>query len=449
MKTKICEYCKQEFAPKRSDARFCSSTCKSKYWYEYKNSEVIPDKSTLQSTLKGVISENTEVNEPPVKAENYTIIKRITNEYISLKNKLDALCKERDNFERRIKSTQKEIESIRNNNGENFEYFTTVSTAILIDPSFKKPVKNILGGAGGYFGAKCINALFRDDREKRKALQIANKSAELARLNVYYSSLCGEIKKSEENISSIDKFESVSVPFKPILNQDLVKDLMKKTEDKRVLTDNSKETPALHVNYTNNQPAVSSEKIITSCDLAKYNYNALNFTGKWYELFGLPATQFQCVIHGKPGEGKSTFAVLFAQYLAENFGNVIYISGEEGFSKTLKDKFVNNNALSENLHVADLCNYDDIIKEVPKDYYHFIFIDSLNNMRIDAEKLKLLKERYKESAFITICQATKDGKMRGSLEIIHDVDIEVVVSNGLATTNKNRFKEKGKEFKVF
>jgi hypothetical protein len=32
--------------------------------------------------------------------------------------------------------------------------------------------------------------------------------------------------------------------------------------------------------------------------------------------------------------------------------------------------------------------------------------------------------------------------MRGSNEIIHNADIGVIVVNGLATTHKNRFKEK-------
>jgi hypothetical protein len=45
-------------------------------------------------------------------------------------------------------------------------------------------------------------------------------------------------------------------------------------------------------------------------------------------------------------------------------------------------------------------------------------------------------------------QLTKNGKMRGSYEILHDCDIAVKVENGVATTTKNRFKEKGMEFSV-
>ena len=36
------------------------------------------------------------------------------------------------------------------------------------------------------------------------------------------------------------------------------------------------------------------------------------------------------------------------------------------------------------------------------------------------------------SALITISQSTKDGKMRGSYEIIHDSDIAVAASGGIA-----------------
>ena len=183
-----------------------------------------------------------------------------------------------------------------------------------------------------------------------------------------------------------------------------------------------------------------SEKIISSQDLQKLDYKALFFKDRWADFFGRPSLNFHCVIHGMSGEGKSTFAIQFANYLAENFGKVVYISGEEGFSKTFKDKFTNNNAVSENLFVADLRKLDDVLQEVPNDEFNFIFVDSLDNMRIDADGMKNLRKYYKDSALITISQSTKDGKMRGSYEIVHDSDIAVKVENGIGTTTKNRFK---------
>jgi predicted ATP-dependent serine protease len=178
-------------------------------------------------------------------------------------------------------------------------------------------------------------------------------------------------------------------------------------------------------------------------------YQALNFTGRWRDFYGQPSVNFHCAIHGMAGQGKSTFAIQFANYLAENFGEVIYISGEEGFSKTMKDKFRNNNTASEHLFLANLCSYQDILNEIKPNIYNFIFIDSLDNMRINAQELKELRKLFINSALITIYQSTKDGKMRGSYEIVHDSDIAVAVSDGVAETVKNRFEEKGRQLKIF
>ncbi len=70
-------------------------------------------------------------------------------------------------------------------------------------------------------------------------------------------------------------------------------------------------------------------------------------------------------------------------------------------------------------------------------------------MKINADKMKVIRERYKNSALITISQSTKDGKMRGSYEIVHDCDIAVKVEKGVAISTKNRFKEKGMTQAVF
>ena len=178
-------------------------------------------------------------------------------------------------------------------------------------------------------------------------------------------------------------------------------------------------------------------------------FRVLDFREQWQHFFGYPSVDFHCIIHGMPGEGKSTFAIQFAKYLAENIGRVVYISGEEGFTKTLRDKFMNNNGISGYLDVADLRTGDDILATIAPDDYNFIFIDSLDNMRIDAEKMKRIREQYKNSALITISQSTKDGKIRGSNELVHDCDISVKVENGIAKTTKNRFKEKGMTYEVF
>jgi len=163
---------------------------------------------------------------------------------------------------------------------------------------------------------------------------------------------------------------------------------------------------------------------------------------------GAPSVTFHLAVFGLPGNGKSTFCIQFAKYLADNFGKTIFISSEEGYSVTLQQKLVNSNAQAINLDVADFRSGDDIIRDAQLGKYHFIFLDSLDRMNIDADKLRMLRAKYKNVAFITISQSTKGGLMRGSQEIAHDCDILVSVENLFAITMKNRFTSTGKGFNV-
>lgn len=192
---------------------------------------------------------------------------------------------------------------------------------------------------------------------------------------------------------------------------------------------------------------LETDLIVSGKNLSKKKKPRLNFTGKWETFLGKPQTNFFCVIHGKSGQGKSTFSLQFAKYLAQNFGTVLYISGEEGFANTFIEKveFIGLNKISSFYSVEEIKHGEDILKCVPNQY-HFVFIDSLNNMHIDPVLMQALRNKYSQSGFIAICQNTKAGQIRGSYEIVHDSDIEVRVDKGIAITNKNRFGKVDQEF---
>jgi len=450
--SKICEQCQSEFTPSRKDARFCTPTCKSKYWYKKKgeDTEEISDQNELHASLKGVIDE-TLSNSPVVQKEEFDIVKvkKESMAYKELKNKEINMLIQKALFEKKIRQVLQDITNIKNNNGLLLTAACTGAGGILADTKFKNPTRNIVGAAFGFLAGSIINESIAEEREKSKRKAISQKEIELNELNQ-------NLKIIHENLNVI-KVQIINTPQFIIteVSQPRQKSVLPKailqgafpTLGIKPIEPKQQEKPKVIQLTKSNKPV--SERIISSHELAKHDYKALKFTDEWSEFIGFPSINFQCAIHGRAGEGKSTFAIQFAMYLAENFGRVIYISSEEGFSKTFKDKFVRNNALSENLFVADLRNYDEILKEISVDTYHFIFIDSLDNMNIDVEKLKQLRERYKNSSIISISQATKDGKMRGSYQIVHDVDIEIIVTKGVAMTNKNRFKEKELEMRVF
>ena len=292
---------------------------------------------------------------------------------------------------------------------------------------------------------KEITAIKKDLIEQKEQLIkanyfVKNKIIETIEVqNPEYEKALLQLNKDKANLGAIDlnkpfdkqnslmDFETLkNKPFEGLNIQPLNK-----------ISDNEKRNP------------LETDKVSSMKKISNMKFELLNFKGKWNEFFGLPQTNFFCVIHGMSGEGKTNFSIQFAKYLAENFGNVLYVSGEEGFAPTFQQKIKALGADNiPRLYAADIRTGQEILTEIDNKY-HFIVIDSVNNMDIDPDMMKAIRNKFRKSGIIAICQSTKDGKIRGSYQIVHDSDIAVRVTNGIAITTKNRFKEKHQEFNVF
>jgi hypothetical protein len=269
--------------------------------------------------------------------------------------------------------------------------------------------------------------------------------ARLRKLNAEIQRLTSEINSYSTKLKSISFRLSSRIMYPPKRTNRMVSN--SKNGESKMSTINQREQAAKPVKNSDYN-IQKSKNVVSSIDLVKMDYKQFDFQERWLDFMGNPAINFFAAIHGKAGEGKSSFAIQFANYLA-GFGKVIYISGEEGFSKTFKDKFERLVATAPNLFVADLRAFQEIKAELRKNAYHFIIIDSLDTLKIGPDEMKQLRQMLPNNAFITISQSTKDGKMRGSNEIIHDCDIVIQVADGAATTTKNRFLERDRVFEVF
>ena len=170
--------------------------------------------------------------------------------------------------------------------------------------------------------------------------------------------------------------------------------------------------------------------IMNAGDLMQYQYESYPFAGKWEELFGEPSKTFHCMVFGKPKQGKSIFAVQFANYLSE-FGPVLYVAAEEGFSATLQKK-IRDYGSNPNLDFADYRSYEQIESCLRNSDYKFCVIDSINFINLTPEDIEELKAQNPTMAFVTIQQATKNGSARGSQQFAHNCDMVVEVINGVA-----------------
>lgn len=171
--------------------------------------------------------------------------------------------------------------------------------------------------------------------------------------------------------------------------------------------------------------------IMSSSDMTHYEYEELPFTGKWENLLGKPSRNFHALVFGRPKMGKSYFSISLAKYLS-NFGRVIYIASEEGFSATLKKKIEDFGLVNSAVDFANFRDFEQIKKTLAQNPYDFVFIDSINFINLEPEDVEELKDLNPDSGFVTIQQATKQGFARGSQEFAHNSDIIIEVVNGVA-----------------
>lgn len=180
--------------------------------------------------------------------------------------------------------------------------------------------------------------------------------------------------------------------------------------------------------------------IMSASDLMNFKYNKYDFDGKWGDFVGQPSINFHAMIYGRPKQGKSILSVQWAKYLSENFGKVLYVASEEGFSVTLQKKVMEFAMDNPNLDFANFRDFEQIKNAVNKGKYRFVFIDSVNFIKITPEDVEDIKAENPQTAFITIQQATKNGNFRGSQEFAHNCDMVIRVEAGMAS-HQGRFQE--------
>lgn len=505
---KKCLMCNTNFNGKRNDTLFCSNSCKAKHWRLKKEGQLnglapLPSIMTPPTKLEltelvfnDVIETNqtqslektekekeykNDDNNYDKKSTNTNLIlntnnqtKPFINKTVQVPNPNYQLTEKKLNQCRAdIKTCNSELQNIeqqitdwQSKNGNSCFTIGAGSGAVLgyqlgssentkgkKKSDDKRLLYAFLGGILGLGAGAALRSATEESREKNKneALQKLKQTQTeyqyyLVKLKIQEKELLAQLQKEkpqmEKTITLLNPAFGIESP-KPNTSVTTTK-----KSNTQANTNTSTNLSQILSQTPQQKQSLETDKISSMQTVAGMKYHLLNFKNKWLDFFGLPQTNFFCVIHGMSGEGKTNFSIQFAKYLAENFGNVLYISGEEGFAPTFQQKIKTLGAAIPNLYAADIRTGQDILKDVPNKY-HFIIIDSINNMNIDPELMKVIRNKFKQSGIIAICQSTKDGKIRGSYQIVHDSDITVHVVKGIATTTKNRFKEKEQTFDVF
>jgi hypothetical protein len=177
--------------------------------------------------------------------------------------------------------------------------------------------------------------------------------------------------------------------------------------------------------------------VLTAEEMANRKLDLLNFFSFWLSLFGMPSKNFTAMFHGEPHNGKTIFLLKLAQYLAENFGNVLYVSSEEFASPTMTKKVSEFlNPFPQRLHFAENLKDPDLSQ------YDFVILDSVNDLGLKINDYKEMRKAYPDTAFIFILQHTKSGDFKGGKDWEHIAEIVGEVHKGVVTMTKNRYAPK-------
>lgn len=176
--------------------------------------------------------------------------------------------------------------------------------------------------------------------------------------------------------------------------------------------------------------------VISLSEMKEKSFDIYHFSEEYSNLIGNPERNFSALIYGESGHGKSTWSIDFSNYLATNFGKLLYNSSEEGFSYSLQNKLSKYD--NENIHISQFKRFKELKSEIRANKYNFIVIDSLNDMELTEEQFSELINMG--IAIIFILQATKGGNFKGSNKFAHDTDIRIKLENYKPVLEKSRFK---------
>lgn len=126
---------------------------------------------------------------------------------------------------------------------------------------------------------------------------------------------------------------------------------------------------------------------LTIKNLYDKKYKTFAFDGVFKDTMGTPEKKGAWLIYGAEKNGKTWFALKFAEYLSK-FEKTLYVSAEEGIDKTFTDscRRANINFNNKSLHFSEYIPIEELDEKISKRKSDKIII--IDNITIYADELK-------------------------------------------------------------
>jgi hypothetical protein len=196
---------------------------------------------------------------------------------------------------------------------------------------------------------------------------------------------------------------------------------------------------------------LSDFKVLSSNEVQYMQVPSIKFNGVWGDFLGQNINyDFLMFVYGAAGGGKSHFVTDFSKYI-EQMGKVLYVLAEEGITNSVQNRIGKYNLVNTNFLVTR--NTNDVLAELNNSNmdYKFVILDSLNGLANYNNHLEFVRRLKDKNLYgiVIVQQVNKDGQFIGKNDLLHEVDIEISVEDGIAETRKNRFSNESKQLSIF
>jgi hypothetical protein len=170
----------------------------------------------------------------------------------------------------------------------------------------------------------------------------------------------------------------------------------------------------------------SRRRIVNSMEFVNQHFDLLPIDEPYSKLFMPFARGAYFMVYGMDKQGKSALCIDFAGYLAQKFGEVLYVASEEGLSPTLQVKLTKFGRPAYKLDLADFLP-DDLSG------YNFLFLDSVTDLHLTPEDLHNIRQDYPDLTIFAIFHVNKEGRHAGKNTYAHNVEQKIhIIGEGLA-----------------
>jgi hypothetical protein len=397
---KTCINCNKEFETNNNRKIYCSNSCKV---INHRHRNGIDEPDFLLKKPK-ILTEKIERSRDIVKKEINSTYQDLLNQIENYQDEYDKLVKKKEVIFKELNQEQNGLHSVLAGSIAGIGGLNILAT----NNSRKKPTfENFLIGAatvllGGY-AISNSNAI--ENNKKRNIDFIKNK---INQLDSEINYILFRKKGLEIELNQIPKYIELTV----------------------------QETYFQKIPIIEEKPKLLKSNVISLSQMKEKNFDIYNFSEEYANLMGNPSKNFSMIIYGESGHGKSTWSIDFSNYLALNFGKLLYNSSEEGFSYSLQNKLSKYD--NENIEISEFKRFKDLKATIRGNKYNFVVIDSLNDMELTEEQFTELINMG--IGIIFILQATKGGNFKGSNKFAHDTDIRIKLENYNPIIEKSRFK---------